>query len=358
MTAIEWVHRPGTKGEVWNPVTGCTKVSAGCKHCYAETIANRFWAKQYPRFAPTDADGHYVGDDRPRVFTDVVCHEDRLGIPLRWSKPRTVFVNSMSDLFHEAVPDEFIQNVFTVMAVAHKHTFVVLTKRPERMRAFFADLGLRQELIGIKAEYISGTDRYRHANNEPWRQSVHDLVPRWTLPLSNVWLGVSVEDQATADARIPLLLETPAAVRVVSAEPLLGAIDLRRRLPKPMFHCPRCGLEKMRSNCAKCGTFDNPITNEIIGIDWLIVGGESGPKARPCDVAWLGSLVQQAKAVGVPCFVKQLGTNPRGLPTNGATTNLEAAMASIGAFLRSHRGADPTEWAKDLRVREWPEVRR
>jgi protein gp37 len=180
-SSIEWTDA------TWSPVTGCTKVSEGCRHCYAETMAKRFW-----------------GD---RHFGDVQCHPDRLEQPLRWRKPRRVFVNSMSDLFHPAVPDDFIDRVFAVMALCPQHTFQVLTKRPERMRAWF-DGG----------EHLRMTRCFRNFQ--------HYTKPVGPWPLPNVWLGVSVEDQATADERIPVLLDTPSALCFVSAEPLLGEIDL------------------------------------------------------------------------------------------------------------------------------------
>lgn len=326
-SSIEWLARPGTKPETWNPVTGCTKVSAGCKHCYAEAVAGRFWAKQYPAVVdpmPDSARAFYeernngaVADaieKRPRRFTDVMCHEDRLALPLKWRTRRTCFVNSMSDLFHEAVPNEFILNVFAVMAVASEHTFIVLTKRPERMRA----------LLGA------------------WRADEPAEIHSWPLP--NVWLGVSVEDQPTADQRIPLLLQTPAAVRVVSYEPALGPVDWMR------------------------GEHHGPA--RVACLDWVIVGGESGPKARPCDVAWIRSTVQQCREAHVPAFVKQLGANAVALCGQcgrwigrhkqggfvDACGPTHAALIAEMSAAKACKGNDPTEWPEDLRVREWPEV--
>lgn len=196
-TGIVWTD------ETWNPVTGCTKVSQGCKHCYAERDWHRL--QHLPRFAG-------------RAFTDVVCHPERLDQPLRWAKPRRIFVNSMSDLFHEDVPDEFIDQVFAVMALAKQHKFQVLTKRPQRMLDYCKTLGRHHEIdrVSIAAKRISNKTGFS------WRMCDEG----WCLP--NVWLGVSVEDQATADQRIPILLQTPAAVRWISAEPLLGPIDLNR----------------------------------------------------------------------------------------------------------------------------------
>jgi protein gp37 len=177
-TSIEWTDK------TWNPVTGCTKVSQGCKHCYAEAIANRMWATQYK----PNADG------TARKFTDVRCHDDRLTQPYSWRKPARVFVNSMSDLFHPDIPFEFIVRVFGVMKDTPQHTYQVLTKRPETMRHFMGWL-----INGL------GYSSY---------------------PTSNVWLGTSVEDQANANKRIPYLYRLPAAVRFLSCEPLLGPLNL------------------------------------------------------------------------------------------------------------------------------------
>lgn len=240
-TNIEWAD------EVWNPTTGCIKVSAGCKNCYAEMIAHRFWGA--------------------RKFTDVQCHTDRLDIPLHWRKPRRVFVNSMSDLFHGDVPDEFIAKVFDVMGACEQHTFMVLTKRPNRMKYFL------------------------RSSNRP---TVKSKYGGWffggKFPLHNVMLGVSVENQETADERTPLLLQTPAAVRFLSCEPLLEPIKVGMYLSRTNMP----GLNLMPG-------FRDPLP----GIDWIVVGGESGPKARPCDVEWIRSIVRQCKIAGVPSFVKQ-----------------------------------------------------
>lgn len=267
-TGIEWTEM------TWNPVSGCAKVSAGCKHCYAE----RDWGRL--QHLPA-----YAG----RAFTDVATHADRLDQPLRKKRPRRIFVNSMSDLFHQDVPDAFIDRVFAVMALAKQHTFQILTKRPDRMLAYLSN-GARAELVGIDAEAISGLDRHTET-----------LLQRWPLPLPNVWLGVSVEDQAAADERIPLLLKTPAAVRFVSAEPLLGPVRLSPTCdagsrPHPKgggVTCQQCGGSRMKGGC--------------LGIDWLIVGGESGPKARPMHPEWARSLRDQCAAAGVPILFKQWG---------------------------------------------------
>ena len=215
---IEWTD------ETWNPVTGCTKVSQGCKNCYAE----RQWPRMV-RLIPS-----YAG----REFTDVRTHADRLDKPLRWQKPRRIFVNSMSDLFHEDVPDEFIDQVFAVMALAPQHTFQVLTKRAHRMREYLSD-SMRLEKIYIQWNSVSGLPREAQG---------------WPLP--NVWMGVSIEDQPTADARIVELLETPASVRWISAEPLLGPVNVGLYLSRTNMP----GLRMMPG-------FVDPLP----GIDWVVV---------------------------------------------------------------------------------------
>lgn len=254
-SAIEWTDA------TWNPVTGCSKVSAGCKHCYAE----RDWARlaHLPAFAG-------------RAFTDVACHTDRLDQPLRWKKPRRVFVNSMSDLFHEAVPEDFILAAFVSMAAARQHTYQVLTKRPARMR----DLLTRWKAAGLVLREGCGAE------------------------LRNVWLGVSVEDQKTADERIPLLLGTPAAVRWISAEPLLGPVALTCiGADKPYYIDALRGV--MRSTAPI--SLDPSPPEDLARVDWVVAGGESGPKARPMNPVWARFLRDQCAAAGVPFLHKQNG---------------------------------------------------
>lgn len=265
-TGIEWTDA------TWNPVTGCSKVSAGCKHCYAE----RDWARMVHLPA-------YQG----RAFTDVACHPERLDQPLRWKKARRVFVNSMSDLFHESVPFEFIDRVFAVMALAKQHVFQVLTKRPERMRDYMLRLSKSAKLLDDAARTLGYTFEFNGAYFVSW-------------PLSNVWLGVTVEDQAAADERIPLLLDTPAAVRWISAEPLLGPVDLARMSPK-MFAAKANALT---GNWKRDG---GPTKRETPTLDWVVVGGESGPNARPIHPQWARSLRDQCASAGVPFLFKQWG---------------------------------------------------
>lgn len=275
MTKIEWTD------DVWNPIVGCSRVSEGCRHCYAERMAARL------RAMGTRGCQEVVGDDG-RWTGKTVLVEEALGAPLRWRKPRRVFVNSMSDLFHESVPDEWIKKVFAIMTLGKHHTFQVLTKRPAQMLKFMHQL--TPQRVAMMAEELFGEYAGIHAANT--------LDRDWPLP--NVWLGVSVEDQGTADARIPLLLDTPAAVRFVSAEPLLGAVDLGPYLftkPKGAI-CPECGEAS-----------NNPCDNwcRYKPLHWVIVGGESGPGARPMDADWVREIRDQCTSAGVPFFFKQWG---------------------------------------------------
>jgi len=257
-TGIEWTEA------TWNPVTGCSKVSQGCKNCYAE--------REWPRMAANPGTVYFG-----REFTDVQCHPERLDQPLRWKRPRRIFVNSMSDLFHEAVPDEFIAQVFAVMERATVHTFQVLTKRPKRMM----DWVIKQDVMYRSAGYPGGFGgRFK-----------------------NVWLGVSVEDQDTADQRVPILLETPAAVRWISVEPLLGPVDLRR-IQHPDYSLSADTLGGIDGRGERGWTRDiQPGTT----LDWVVVGGESGPKARQMHPDWVRSLRNQCSAAGVPFLFKQWG---------------------------------------------------
>lgn len=299
-TGIEWTDA------TWNPVTGCSKVSQGCKYCYAE----RDWAR-----LSANPGTKYFGRD----FTEVATHAEVLPLPCRWTKPRRIFVNSMSDLFHEAVSFEFIAAVFGVMAAASWHTFQVLTKRPERTLEFFAWLDAHPE----RAEFDSARlqEKYPGADWRPFLCA--DLASRvlpdggdglrvaidgqWPLP--NVWLGVSVEDQAAADERVPLLLRVPAAVRFLSIEPLLGPISLTScgHIAPDEDGPDRIGY-MVGPDDGKSGLW--PTRAEALaksGLHWVIVGGESGPKARPMHLDWARDLRDQCTATGVPFLFKQWG---------------------------------------------------
>lgn len=266
---IEWTDR------TWNPVTGCTKVSPGCDHCYADSIARRFAGT--PAF--------------PNGF-DLTLRPERLADPLRWTKPSRVFVNSMSDLFHSAVPDDFVADVFAVMSAGF-HVYQVLTKRHGRMRTLLTSDAFRADV-----------ERRR---NQPGRWTIPGGM-EWPLP--NVWLGVSVEDQQRADLRIPALIDTPAAVRFLSCEPLLGHIDLARHLYPTA--CPGgCSCRRPDdADAHECGC-TGPCTTSAwrpsAALDWVIVGGESGAGARPMHPAWALHLRDQCTDADVAFFFKQWG---------------------------------------------------
>ena len=245
-TSIEWATH------VWNPTTGCDRVSAGCDHCYALTMAKRLkgmGSAKYQRDGDLKTSGPGFG---------VTEHWDTLNEPFGWRKPRRVFVNSMSDLFHEEVSENFIAQVFAAMATTPKHTYMILTKRHARMRALLR-----------KWTPVTGVPPWTHTG--PW-------------PLPNVWLGVSAEDQKWADIRIPALLETPAVVRFISAEPLLGPVILRDDW---------IGADPYRR--------DEP------SLSWVIAGGESGPGARPMHPKWVKDLRDQCQQAGIAYHFKQWG---------------------------------------------------
>ena len=315
-TGIAWTDA------TWNPVRGCSRVSRGCEHCYAEGVARRFSGPGMPyeglvRLTPE-------GKPKAQWNGTVRLVPEHLADPLRWTKPRRVFVNSMSDLFHEALSFDDVARVFAVMIASPAHSFQVLTKRPARMREFMATCDLRVESAGRDlAREIEAC----HVNNdEPW-------------PPANVWLGVSVEDQRAADERIPVLLDTPAAVRWVSYEPAIGPVDW-----------PSLGVI-----APSRGTWTHGGTYEVrSGLHWIVVGGESGPSARPFAIEWASRTIAQCRTAGVPAFVKQLGA----LTVTEERPGLEPGTWGW-SFPRwaDRKGGDPAEWPADLRVREFPQVR-
>jgi|SRR5690554_5133613 len=263
-TRIEWAQK------VWNPVTGCTKISSGCQNCYAERMAKRLRGRC-----------GYPADEPFRV----TLHPERLEKPLRWRKPRMIFVCSMGDLFHEGVPDDFINKVFTVMTSpisgANHHTYLMLTKRPDRILKGHAE-------------------RFKD----------------WP----NIWLGVTVENQEMADKRIPILLQIPAAVRFVSVEPMLSPV----RLILARRYCTNCNYLHWSYNpagsgfvykevyCPECGFaygYHSPEGNS--SIDWVICGSESGQNRRPANIEWIRSLKNQCVDADVPFFLKQMEINGR-----------------------------------------------
>jgi protein gp37 len=303
-TKIEWTHREGTVGKTWNPVTGCDQISAGCNHCYALTMAKRLKGMGAAK---------YQNDGDPRTSGPgfgVTVHPGSLVEPLRWRRPATVFVNSMSDLFHARVPREFVERVFAVMAATPQHTYQVLTKRPERMARMLTD----------ECRCGAGHPYGEHFRSQmEWAATAHSptyvpgltsgLSHRMQWPLPNTWLGTSIEsDEHTK--RADALRATPAAVRFISAEPLLG--------PLPSL--------------------------DLTGIDWLILGGESGPGSRSLDVGWFRELIGMARVAGTAVFVKQLG----------ARWAQNAFVGGQSLVKSDKKGGDWAHWPADLRVREYP----
>jgi protein gp37 len=257
-TEIGWTHVPGYKGETWNPVTGCDRVSPGCAHCYALELAERLKGMGQPR---------YQRDGDPKTSGPgfgLTLHPDKLQEPLRWSKPRGVFVNSMSDVFHEEIPDDFVIEMFNVMAKAPRHIFMVLTKRPERMQA----------MVEKTYETLGWSERE---------------------PLPNVWMGVTIENRRFVD-RADLLRQTPAAVRFVSAEPLLGPL---------VFD----GGWEDGSSFEPTEWADDYAGPELdpTAIDWIITGGESGGHHRRFDPQWASDICRVAHDNGTAFFHKQNG---------------------------------------------------
>jgi protein gp37 len=301
-SAIEWTEA------TWNPVTGCTKVSPGCAYCYAERITTRFGGKP---FLPGQA--------------EIILHEERLKQPIMWRRPRMVFVNSMSDLFHEEVPDSFILEVWLVMAMTPEHTYQVLTKRPERMKEF---------VIGLQA--LPGG---------------HQLFAAEMWPLPNVWLGVSVENQRWADERIPQLLETPAAVRFLSCEPLLGPIDLQRACEGTRNFLDGIDFESIE-----------PWPEAPPKIDWVIVGGESG---GPANRALVERCVQpwHDKRGGMICDrCRDTGWRPKAWIPNALewviSLREQCTATAVPFFFKQWGGPGPTSGGRLLDGREWNEMPR
>lgn len=348
-TKIQWTEK------TWNPVIGCSRVSPGCENCYAERQAAHIvnmhgTGSQYARVVryPTGVAPQGLRP-LPRWNGEVAFLPDRLSEPLRRRKPTMWFVNSMSDLFHERLTNEQIAAVFGVMAACPQHTFQVLTKRAERMREWFA--------------WVDGDQAMRsaHGPSALCAQAAEAKLGRrifgmgpWPLP--NVWLGVSAEDQRRADERIPLMLQCPAAVRWVSAEPLLGPIDLTSLGAAQGAWDEDTWSINALSGLTFCDGRNEPA--EGAGLDWVVIGGESGPGARPCDVAWIRSLVRECKDAGAPAFVKQLGAEPvmegSGGERFGWPCGFEVKGGRTRLLLKNRKGGDPAEWPEDLRVREWP----
>lgn len=357
MSNIEWTE------STWNPIAGCTPVSPGCLNCYAATMANRLHGmtlagRKVPGYESPPItslrDGRQVFNGTVRLLPE------RLDEPLKRRTPTIWFVNSMSDLFHESVPFEYIDRVFAVMALCPRHTFQVLTKRAERMAEYLNRREISKAWTPSVRFGDGGSDAAKwktpcdRVYSTAWEMKGKDAAPSLVWPLPNVWLGISAEDQTRLDERLVHLLAFPAAVRFLSCEPLLGPInlpgDVRRR-----------------------------------GLGWVIIGGESGPKARPCRVRWISHLVNQCSRLKIPAFVKQLGgfvvdrndagfdaedwTEEDGTPVEKSAwpcsvldvEPLDPMMyqgAPVRVRLADRKGGDMREWPMDLRVRDMPDTDR
>lgn len=310
-TQIEWTDA------TWNIITGCSVVSPGCTNCYAMKLAGTRLQHHPSRAGLTTA-----SKAGPVWNGQVRFNAEWLTQPLRWTKPRMIFVCAHGDLFHEGVPDDWLDQIFAVMALCDQHTFQVLTKRPERMLAYLADPGRRRaamdaveavkplRLYGQRSVCLADQRRTR----EKW-EAARESLSGCFLP--NVWLGVSVEDQARADERIPILLDTAAAVRWISAEPLLGPIDLT----DVAIDLPECRQRNRTINALEAGEAaatralnspdwspDGPQPFPApTALDWVVAGGESGPGARPLHPDWARQLRDQCAEAGVPFLFKQWG---------------------------------------------------
>ncbi|HEY9866398.1 MAG TPA: phage Gp37/Gp68 family protein [Candidatus Obscuribacterales bacterium] len=295
-TKIQWAD------ETWNPIVGCSRTSPGCKNCYAAVAAQSYRLQQFPQYQKVkDWDG------------TVEFVESQLDKPLGWKKPKKIFL-SMSDPFHKNVPFEWIERIFSVIEETPQHTYQILTKWPHRMIDFF--------------DWYSA------------RCSDHSVDLQWRMP-DNVWLGVSCENQQTANERIPLLMKIPAKVRFLSCEPLLEPLDLSKFLPIEWSEIAEDWIESW-PGIGSYSTNDYP--------NWIIAGGESGAGSRPCHVDWLRDIASQAQSAKVPVFIKQLGSNAiASTPYIDDVANNHYCLK-----LKDRKGGDINEFPEDLKLQQFP----
>lgn len=306
----------GWTDHTWPVIRGCSKLSDGCKFCWAIRDAHLHAGNKNPKMQAHFQGLTVIENGRPNWTGVVRLDKSILEWPLRWKTAARIFAASSGDLFHENLPFESIACVFLIMAMCQQHDFQVLTKRADRLLPFY-------RWFCRWAESESNIIAQCAALQLPLGRAAELFHVLRNLPLPNVWLGVSVEDQPTADARIPLLLQTPAALRFVSYEPALAAVDFRSWLPIDTIG----GVEMER------------------WLDWAIVGGESGPGARPCQLEWIESPVDQFAAAGVPLFVKQVGSRPVRCAPGCLQTRYP---------ITNSKGGDWNEWPEKIRVREFP----
>lgn len=323
-TKIEWADNS------WSPWRGCTKVSAGCAHCYAETLSKRNpavlgqWGKGKPRVLAKNWNDPVKWDRQSLKRWDA---ERGKGLPFSYP-PRTKVFPSLCDWLDDEVPIEWLAQFLGLIQATPNLDWLLLTKRPELFR---------QRMLEAQCRWQDNGATFSAIEAFQWIES-------WINgnPPPNVWIGTSVEDQANADRRIPALLKIPARLRFLSVEPMLGPVDLK--LMRRSFGFPQHI------------TKDGHAVGMPQGIHWVIIGGESGPGARPCNVDWIRSGVQQCAAAGVSCFVKQVGSQAEyGIPTNAMGEELIDVAPSM--CLKHPKGGDPDEWPEDIRVRQMPEVK-
>lgn len=365
---IEWTQA------TWNPIAGCQIVSPGCTNCYAMKMAARHEAMSTAQGRVSPYAGLTRKTKAGAVWNgEMRLVESALRLPLTWRKPRTIFVNSMSDLFAEGVPESYIDQIFAVMIAADRHTYQVLTKRPDRMRDY---LGQPGPASGARASAI------RRAYQG---LGLGDDLPSGFWFKQHIWLGASAEDQPRLDQRLPALLDCSGfGPRFLSLEPFLGQIDLDFRWD----HCDLCGGTGIlgrwpKGKCHVCngrGTVlinGEPRRGGYRSVQWVIVGGESGPGSRACWVPDVRSIVRQCTRVGVPVFVKQLGADVQDRNDAGFDglfphhwpdmdpADVEHDLkgfrdgyqgAPVRVHLRDRKGADTAEWPEDLRFRQSPEI--
>lgn len=375
-TSIQWCHA------TWNPVRGCSRVSEGCRNCYAERQAARFSDPGQPFngfasrgvVAISTTNPETVGSRYTRWTGRVELVPDALDWPLHVGRPKwvreaeargerpRVFVNSMSDLFHGSLSGEAIAAVLGVIAAKPEWDFLVLTKRAAGMREWFAWLDARATRTSELHRYPSRDSHLVKCmllRIEAMKAGVAPVAMGSSWPLPNLWPMVSVEDQPTADERIPHLLATPAAVRGVSYEPALGPVSFRWA----KWH--DYATQERERRAAGADVLSEHLDG-LRSLDWVIVGGESGPKARPCDIAWARTVREQCREAGVAFFFKQAGTLPIVDAANVGGlrwSQLDATDYGLGdkhVVVRFHhsKGGDLGELPEDLQVRELPEVRR
>lgn len=335
-TSIEWADK------TWNCLRGCSLTSDGCRNCYAMRQAHRFSGPGGPYEGLT-----VLTATGPKWSGEVREVPGKLGEPMGWRKPSRIFVNSMSDVFHDDVSDGFIDRMFGVMMLCPQHIFQILTKRPERMFQYMNEPGRAAAVMAAAAREAFDQDTLvaRHGKMPKtaeyhWEapdELAHIQVKGGTWPPPNVWLGTSVENQKTADIRVPLLVQTMAAVRWLSVEPMLGPVNLGL-----LGTCPKTW------GVGYCLLADR--------IHWVVCGGESGPGARSFDVHWADNLMRECRSTRVAFFMKQVGSRPIRSDLHVPVDGKQPSTREIRIRMNDRKGGDMSEWPKDLRVREYPAV--